>query len=75
MERVELPQGPQEKVLEIFFLLKTKNVMLTDQVCGGVAGGAGGGVRQAASRAVALRPRCLESAREIAARQTRTVRL
>ena len=43
MERVELPQGPQEKVLEIFFLLKTKKVMLTDQVCSGVPGGAGGG--------------------------------
>ena len=42
MERVELPQGPQEKVLEIFFLLNTKKVMLTNQVCGGVAGGAGG---------------------------------
>ena len=44
MERVELPQeGPQEKVLEIFFLLRTKKVMLTDKVCGGVADEAGGG--------------------------------
>ena len=45
MERVELPQGPQEKVLEIFLLLKTKKVMLTDhdQVCSGVPGGARGG--------------------------------